>query len=67
VRARIIFETIFKRFFLTAKEREWLQFIDEFTEKEMGYAAIQQTKPQTLGVGLTDSPGMFLYSLIVMI
>ncbi len=37
-------------------EVEGARSMDEFKRNEAGYQAIQQTKPQTLSYGLTDSP-----------
>jgi pimeloyl-ACP methyl ester carboxylesterase len=41
---------------LTAAERDYLALRDAWDEVERGYSAVQSTKPQTLGYGLTDSP-----------
>ena len=41
---------------LTPAEQAYLSASDEWWETEGGYKAIQSTKPQTLGYGLTDSP-----------
>ncbi|WP_219824103.1 epoxide hydrolase [Actinokineospora auranticolor] len=41
---------------LTVAEREFLEREEEWERREGGYGAIQSTKPQTLGYGLTDSP-----------
>lgn len=41
---------------LTPEERDWLDAAARWRAAEGGYAAIQATKPQTLAVGLTDSP-----------
>lgn len=41
---------------LTATERRWLDEEEQFRRAGMGYAAIQSTRPQTLGYGLVDSP-----------
>jgi len=53
-----MFDMLFKQWRLNKEEQKWLESVEEFTEKEMGYVQIQQTKPQTLGYCLTDSPGM---------
>lgn len=37
-------------------ERRWLAEEQEFRRTGMGYAAIQSTRPQTIGYGLVDSP-----------
>ena len=41
---------------LTDAEREYLEEIQRWDATERGYSAIQSTRPQTLGYGLTDSP-----------
>lgn len=41
---------------LTASEQEYLDRVSRWAEAEGAYIAIQGTKPQTLGYGLTDSP-----------
>lgn len=41
---------------LTQEERDWLDAAARWRAAEGGYAAIQSTKPQTLAVGLVDSP-----------
>jgi pimeloyl-ACP methyl ester carboxylesterase len=41
---------------LSEAEKEWLEQVQKFPMTEGGYAMIQGTKPQTLEVGLTDSP-----------
>jgi pimeloyl-ACP methyl ester carboxylesterase len=41
---------------LTAAERAYAEHEETWAETEAGYAAIQSTKPQSLAVGLTDSP-----------
>ena len=41
---------------LTAPEREWMTDAAAWGATEGAYAAIQRTKPQTLAVGLNDSP-----------
>ncbi|MBE9926953.1 epoxide hydrolase 1 [Cellulosimicrobium cellulans] len=41
---------------LTPEERDWLDAADLWRQAEGGYAAVQSTKPQTLAVGLADSP-----------
>ena len=41
---------------LSEAERDYLAKRKEWDERERGYSAIQSTKPQTLGYGLTDSP-----------
>lgn len=53
-----MFDMIFQQWRLTEEERAWLESVEKFTKNEMGYVQIQQTKPQTLGYALTDSPGM---------
>ena len=40
----------------TAHEKEGLARTLAFSKSGLGYMAIQSTKPQTLGYGLTDSP-----------
>jgi pimeloyl-ACP methyl ester carboxylesterase len=41
---------------LSAAERAYLADNDRWASTERGYSAIQSTKPQTVGYGLTDSP-----------
>ena len=41
---------------LSDAERRYLERASRWDETERGYTAIQSTKPQTLGYGLTDSP-----------
>jgi pimeloyl-ACP methyl ester carboxylesterase len=41
---------------LSDAERAYLADNDQWASGERGYSAIQSTKPQTLGYGLTDSP-----------
>ena len=41
---------------LSPRERAYLDHVDRWAETERGYSAIQSTRPQTLGYGLTDSP-----------
>jgi pimeloyl-ACP methyl ester carboxylesterase len=41
---------------LSAAERAYLTIRDGWDARERGYSAIQSTKPQTAGYGLTDSP-----------
>jgi pimeloyl-ACP methyl ester carboxylesterase len=41
---------------LTPLERAYLDHVGRWDETERGYSAIQSTRPQTLGYGLTDSP-----------
>ena len=41
---------------LSDAERAFLSTREQWDEWERGYSAIQSTKPQTLGYGLTDSP-----------
>lgn len=41
---------------LTAEEREWLAQARAVRNRETAYQRIQATKPQSLNVGLTDSP-----------
>jgi pimeloyl-ACP methyl ester carboxylesterase len=45
---------------LTAADEEGLAALAAFTREESGYALEQSTKPQTLGVGLNDSPAGLL-------
>jgi microsomal epoxide hydrolase len=45
---------------LTDQEKADLGAMARFTRQETGYAAEQGTKPQTLGVGLNDSPAGLL-------
>jgi pimeloyl-ACP methyl ester carboxylesterase len=40
----------------TAAEQEYFDANARWAERERGYSAIQSTKPQTVGYGLTDSP-----------
>jgi microsomal epoxide hydrolase len=40
----------------TDQEKSWLADTAHFAEFEVGYQRIQQSKPQTLGHGLSDSP-----------
>jgi len=42
---------------LSLAEQTYLARNEEFWRAEIGYKAIQSTKPQTLGYGLNDSPG----------
>lgn len=41
---------------LSAEELEWMRNLRAWQVDEMGYSAIQSSKPHTLGVGLSDSP-----------
>jgi len=41
---------------LSAEEIKAIERIDEHQKTDLGYAAIQATKPQSLGYGLNDSP-----------
>jgi hypothetical protein len=41
---------------LSDAERAYLAVMRRWEQAEGGYKAIQSTKPQTLGYGLTDSP-----------
>jgi pimeloyl-ACP methyl ester carboxylesterase len=41
---------------LTPAERDYLERVARWSETEGAYIAIQATKPQTLGYGLSDSP-----------
>jgi pimeloyl-ACP methyl ester carboxylesterase len=41
---------------LTPVERAYLDHVARWDETERGYSALQSTRPQTLGYGLTDSP-----------
>jgi pimeloyl-ACP methyl ester carboxylesterase len=41
---------------LSTVERAYLAVRDDWDARERGYSAIQSTKPQTLGYGLSDSP-----------
>jgi pimeloyl-ACP methyl ester carboxylesterase len=41
---------------LTRLERAYLDHVDRWDETERGYSAIQSTRPQTVGYGLSDSP-----------
>jgi pimeloyl-ACP methyl ester carboxylesterase len=41
---------------ITPIERAYLEHVSQWEETERGYSAIQSTRPQTLGYGLTDSP-----------
>lgn len=41
---------------LTAEEKQVLDQARDFLNKGFGYAAIMQTRPQTMGYGLADSP-----------
>jgi pimeloyl-ACP methyl ester carboxylesterase len=41
---------------LTPAERAYVEHTEAWASTERGYTAIQSTKPQTLGYGLTDSP-----------
>ena len=45
---------------LTAEEQADLAVMKQFTKEESAYAAEQATKPQTIGVGLNDSPAGLL-------
>ncbi len=49
---------------LTGAEQKALADMQRFTETGSGYSALQSTRPQTLGYGLTDSPAgqaMWIY------
>ena len=41
---------------LTDEEREYVSSVNRWSVEETGYQRIQETKPQTLAFGLTDSP-----------
>ena len=41
---------------LTKEEKDFLAAYEKFRHEELGYQAIQGTKPQTLAYGLNDSP-----------
>lgn len=41
---------------LTPQEQAYVEHVRRWDETERGYSAIQSTRPQTLGYGLTDSP-----------
>ena len=41
---------------LTDAEQAYLQHVERWAAAERGYSAIQSTRPQTLGYGLSDSP-----------
>lgn len=41
---------------LTAEEKQVFDEAREFLNKGFGYAALMQTRPQTIGLGLADSP-----------
>ena len=41
---------------LTDAEQQRLQRLQNFRDDQMGFFAIQSTRPQTLAHGLTDSP-----------
>jgi pimeloyl-ACP methyl ester carboxylesterase len=41
---------------LTGAERAYLEHVERWDATERGYSAIQSTRPQTLGYGLSDSP-----------
>ena len=41
---------------LTPREVAYLEHVGRWDETERGYSAIQSTRPQTLGYGLSDSP-----------
>jgi pimeloyl-ACP methyl ester carboxylesterase len=41
---------------LTAAEQAYVEHLERWDATERGYSAIQSTRPQTLGYGLTDSP-----------
>jgi pimeloyl-ACP methyl ester carboxylesterase len=41
---------------LSPAERDYVAHTGLWAERERGYSAIQSTRPQTLGYGLTDSP-----------
>jgi epoxide hydrolase len=45
---------------LTAEDKADLVAMQQFTREESAYAAEQSTKPQTVGVGLNDSPAGLL-------
>lgn len=40
----------------SAAETSWLTYVDEWDREEGGYWRLQRTKPQSLAVGLNDSP-----------
>lgn len=50
---------------LTAEEQELANNLELFLREETGYAMIQDTKPQTLAYGLTDSPAALAAWIIV--
>ena len=41
---------------LSGAEQAYVDHLDRWDETERGYSALQSTRPQTLGYGLTDSP-----------
>jgi pimeloyl-ACP methyl ester carboxylesterase len=41
---------------LTAAEEAYVRHTEQWDSTERGYSAVQSTRPQTLGYGLTDSP-----------
>ncbi len=41
---------------LTPEEQDYIEHLQWWDATERGYSAIQSTRPQTLGYGLTDSP-----------
>jgi len=41
---------------LSPLERDRVARVEAFMREEFGYIAIQSTRPQTIGYGLTDSP-----------
>jgi pimeloyl-ACP methyl ester carboxylesterase len=41
---------------LSPLERAYLAHVDRWDQTERGYSAIQSTRPQTVGYGLSDSP-----------
>jgi pimeloyl-ACP methyl ester carboxylesterase len=41
---------------LTPAEQSYVDHLDRWDATERGYSAVQSTRPQTLGYGLTDSP-----------
>jgi len=41
---------------LSAEEQAYVDHVARWDETERGYSAVQSTRPQTLGYGLTDSP-----------
>jgi pimeloyl-ACP methyl ester carboxylesterase len=54
--AQMTFEYTLRGFFFTEEESQWLQQAEKFEEKELAYAEMAMTKPQSIAFALSDSP-----------